>query len=69
MPTYTLHLHNGGKHPVVSELFDAPNDDEAKELASARLLSAVDYHYVTIEREGRLVGKYLRDSLRRRSEN
>jgi len=64
MPTYTLHLHDGDERPFVSEVVEAVDDEEAKELASIRLLLTRDYHFVTVEHAGRLVGKYLRDSLR-----
>jgi hypothetical protein len=64
MPSYTLQLHDGGEHPIISEAVQAADDEEAKELANIHLLLTTEYHYVTVIKDGRLIGKYLRDSLR-----
>lgn len=64
MPSYTLQLRDDGEDPILSEAVEAADDEEARELATIRLLLMTEYHCVTVIKDGRRVGKYLRSSLR-----
>lgn len=64
MPTYTLTLHDEQSNLVSEEALEATDDTEALQLAEIRLLLTTDYAKVQVSRDGYVVCRFVRDSLR-----
>ncbi|HYC96868.1 hypothetical protein [Brevundimonas sp.] len=62
MPRYKLHLHDGPVTPVVTEVIDVQDDEDAKDLARITLLMTKAYTHAEVYRGRDLVGTCKRDS-------
>lgn len=67
MPTYVFRLHDGPDVPLQSELVEAHDDAEARDLAGLRLTLSLSFSHVDVERDGRELFRMKRDSQEHRS--